>query len=214
MFDKNWEEIIYRNNKHINSYPYDWVVSSVNKFVDKKKNALELGSGTANHLIFLSKFGFENVFGIEASETAIKISKEKIKRRKNIFLKKIDFNKFKYKKRYYDLILDKTSLTHNKVSDIKKTLKKINHSLTDNGLLFSVMSNKKASFDTSKKDKLAFKAVTPENKGLLTNFFSKFEIKKLFKDFEILELKEEIHVIHKPIKSTFSSWNIICKKIK
>jgi hypothetical protein len=213
VFDKYWEKIIYKNNKHINNYPYDWVVSSVNKFVNYKKNALELGSGTANHLIFLSKFGFKNVLGLEASKTAIKISKEKIKKKKNIFLKKIDFNKFKYKKNYYDLILDKTSLTHNKISDIKKTLKKINYSLTDNGLFFSVMSNKYASFDTSKKDKRAFKFVTPGKKGLLTNFFSKSEIIQLFKDFVILELKEELHIIHKPMKTKFSSWNIICKKI-
>lgn len=212
MFDKNWEEFIYKNNKHINNYPYDWVISSTNKHVKKKRVALELGSGTSNNLIFLSKFGFKKIYGLEGSKTAIEISKKKISKNKKILIKKTDFNYFNFKKNNYDLILDRTSLTHNKMIDIKRTLKKIHYSLTDEGIFISTFFNKKANFNTTKKDSYKFKFITPNKTGLLTNFFSKNEIKKLFKNFEILELKEVVTTNHLPFKKTYSSWNIVCKK--
>ena len=36
MFDLGWEKLIYQKNKQINKYPFDWVVSSTNKFIKKK----------------------------------------------------------------------------------------------------------------------------------------------------------------------------------
>ena len=63
-FDTNWEEKVYKKNKQINNYPFDWVVSSVSKYISKnKKNYVksvgEQGSGilssmnNANCLIYL-----------------------------------------------------------------------------------------------------------------------------------------------------------------
>ena len=117
----------------------------------------------------------------------------------------------KYKKKYFDLVLDRGSLTHNKINDIKNTLKHIKKSLTVSGFFFSVMFNKKADFKTNKKNTRFFKNVTPGKKGLLTNFFSKREILNLFKDFKIIDLSEEIHSMHLPKKRSFSIWCIICR---
>ena len=36
-FDINWEEKVYKKKKQINKYPFDWVVSSVSKYINKKK---------------------------------------------------------------------------------------------------------------------------------------------------------------------------------
>ena len=38
MFDKSWENEIYKNKKQINKYPFDWVVSSTNRHIKKKIN--------------------------------------------------------------------------------------------------------------------------------------------------------------------------------
>ena len=38
-FDKNWETKIYKQGKQINQYPYDLVVSFVNRYF--KKNILK-----------------------------------------------------------------------------------------------------------------------------------------------------------------------------
>ena len=213
MFDKNWENEIYKNKKQINKYPFDWVVSSTNKYIKKKNKltGLELGCGVGNNIPFLLDYGFKKIYAIEGSKTACKILKNKYIRKKSVLIINKDFNKYKYKKEYFDLILDRGSITHNKVKDIKSTLMHIKQSLADNGHFFSVMFNRKAHFRTNKKNAQFFKNITPGNKGLLTNFFSKREILYLFRDFKIIELREDIHLVHFPQKKIFSTWNIICK---
>ena len=48
-FDKNWETKIYKQGKQINQYPYDLVVSFVNRYFKKyikTKKKFFLGCGT------------------------------------------------------------------------------------------------------------------------------------------------------------------------
>ena len=58
-FDKKWETKIYKQGKQINQYPYDLIVSFVNKYYkrnnlkSKNKKALDLGCGTGNNLKFI-----------------------------------------------------------------------------------------------------------------------------------------------------------------
>ena len=211
MFDKAWEKEIYLKKKQINKYPYDWVVSSVNKYANNKKNCLDIGCGTGNNLIFLNKFGFKNIHGIEGSKTACKILR-KIVNNKNIIIFNNDFLNFNYKNSYYDLVLDRGSVTHNSNKDIKLMIKKIYKSLNYGGIFMSVMFNNKGTYKTKNKNGRHFKTNTNTKKGLITNFFKKEEIIKMFEKFEIIELKEETHQIHLPVNQTFSTWNIICKK--
>ena len=77
MFDLGWEKLIYQKNKQINKYPFDWVVSSTNKFI-KRSNliALDLGSGTGNNINFLCNYGFKKVYAVEGSKTAFEILKK------------------------------------------------------------------------------------------------------------------------------------------
>ena len=67
-FDKNWETKIYKQGKQINQYPYDLVVSFVNRYF--KKNILKKQKSfrpwmTGNNLKFLCEFGFNKIYGIE-----------------------------------------------------------------------------------------------------------------------------------------------------
>ncbi len=214
MIDKGWEKLIYKKNKQINKYPYDWVVSSTNKFIKKRSNltALDLGSGTGNNIRFLCNYGFKKVYAVEGSKTAFEIIKKKFKDKKKVEPIHKNFNLFNYKKESYDLILDRGSLTHNTILDINSTLKKINSSLKKDGYFFSVMFSKKGNFQNLKKNSYQFKNVTSNKIGLLANFFTKKEILKLFKNFEILDLSEVITINYLPQKKEFATWNIICKK--
>jgi SAM-dependent methyltransferase len=211
MFDKTWEKKIYIKNKQINKYPYDWVVSSVNKFCKNKRSCLDLGCGTGNNLVFLKNYGFKEIHGVEGSKTACKYAKNFLKK-KNINIYNKDFFKFNYKKNFYDLVLDRGSITHNKIYHIKKILNKVYNSLQPNGIFLSVMFNNVGSFKTKKINKRHFAKTINSNIGLITNFFTKKEILSIFKKFEIIELKEEIHKVHNPKKKIYSTWNIICKK--
>ena len=83
--------------------------------------------------------------------------------------------------------------------------------ITGDDLLYFRPRKNSREFRTNKKNAQFFKNITPGNKGLLTNFFSKREILYLFRDFKIIELREDIHLVHFPQKKIFSTWNIICK---
>ena len=82
-FDNQWENQIYKKGKQINSYPFDEVVSDVNRmFRDLNVSnfkALDLGCGTGNNSKFLLDYGFGNVIGIDGSKSAIKIAEINIK---------------------------------------------------------------------------------------------------------------------------------------
>ena len=211
MFDKNWEKNIYKKNRQINNYPSEWVVSNTYKYIIKKNNCLDLGSGAGNNLYFFLNYGFKNIDSIEGSDTACKIQLKKFSNNKKIKVFNLDFNKFKFKKDNYNLILDRGSITHNKFNDIQKILSKISKSLKKDGYFFSVMFSSQSSY-TTKKDGFAFKKILDEKIGLRSNFFSEFEIKNLLKDFTIINLTLQKNETKIPNKSNISVWNIICQK--
>jgi 2-polyprenyl-3-methyl-5-hydroxy-6-metoxy-1,4-benzoquinol methylase len=81
-FQDIWEKL-RQQGKHLTKYPYDFVVSFVFRYYPKEKprskiNILDVGCGIGNHLWFLAKEGF-NAFGIDGSETAVKLAKKLLK---------------------------------------------------------------------------------------------------------------------------------------
>ena len=209
-FDNQWENQIYKKGKQINSYPFDEVVSDVNRmFRDLNVSnfkALDLGCGTGNNSKFLLDYGFGNVIGIDGSKSAIKIARDKYKSKKCKFLIK-NFNNFKIKKNYFNLVLDRGSITHNKLSNIKKIYNKIFLSMKSNGIFISHIFNKKH----SKIKKNSFKETMLLKKKITASFFDKKEILKLLENFQIVSKKE---FLKKDLKSKFfeSFWLIVAKK--
>ena len=124
-FDKNWETKIYKQGKQINQYPYDLVVSFVNRYFKKnilkkqKKKVLDLGCGTGNNLKFLCEFGFNKIYGIEGSKVAVKIAKKFLKKNKNCKIILGDFKKLKILNNSIDLCIDRGSITHNDINSIR-----------------------------------------------------------------------------------------------
>lgn len=143
-FDKNWENNIYSKGKQLNLYPYDILISIVaRKFFNIPKSernkikVLDIGCGGGNNAKFLAENGFD-VYGIDGSETAIKICKKRFKEwnLKGNFIQG-DFLKLPYKDNFFDLIIDRESLYANCFATIKKTIEEIRKRLRDNGLFVS-----------------------------------------------------------------------------
>lgn len=93
----------------------------------KNKKILDIGCGNGRDLIFFSKYLFS--FGIDKSNTAIKILKKKHKNNKNILLKRVDLKNLnpimlgKYDYLYMRFLLHAVDL---KIQDkLLKNLKKI-----------------------------------------------------------------------------------------
>ena len=210
-FDKKWELEIYNKGKQLNYYPFDNVVSDVSsvfKNLDVSNlNALDLGCGTGNNSKFLLDFGFKKVVGVDGSCSALKIARARIHNKKCQFIKS-NFNTMKFNKNYYDLILDRGSLTHNSKIQIKKTIAKSLNSLRNKGIFISHMFNKK---HTEFQRKSFFKKSMKLRKPISASFFDKSEIIKLFNSFRILSIKESNK---KELKTQYneSFWHIICQK--
>jgi ubiquinone/menaquinone biosynthesis C-methylase UbiE len=220
-FDKKWETKIYKQGKQINQYPYDLIVSFVNKYYkrnnlkSKNKKALDLGCGTGNNLKFLCEFGFKKVVGVDGSAVAVKLAKKFLKKNKNCKILMGDFKKLIFKNKSIDLCIDRGSVTHNDIISINKSISEIRRVLKTGGLFLSVIFSKThSSFKKSKKLKnysLSFAKETNIKNGLITNFFTKKEIINLYKGFKILSLVHDIK--HDVIENKkIAMWQVILKK--
>ena len=212
-FDKKWETEIYKKKKQINKYPYNSIVSAVNKsFKNKKINkscALDLGCGTGNNLKFLVNYGFKKVIGIDGSKSAINEAKKTLKKNKCELIC-ADFNNYNFGKKKYDLIIDRGSVTHNLKENIDKIFNSLKIALKDEGILISHLFSQKHSEFKNYKSKESFKKSMRVSVGMTANFFSKKDIINSFKDFNILSLS---HAVKTDIftKEVSAFWYIIAK---
>lgn len=204
VFDKSWENNKYSEIKKIdkfpyekgNRYPYDLLVSIVAKFFfhipkknRKKIKVLDLGCGTANNAKFLAENGF-GLYGIDGSETAIEISKEKFKNwnLKGNFIKG-DFLHLPYENNFFDLVVDRESLYANRVEDIKKTIQEIYKKLKNNGLFVSFIYS---SYHPDKKF----------GRMIEQNTFNNFKKESSFYQRGIVHFvnRKEIHEFYSPFR--------------
>ena len=54
--------------------------------------------------------------------------------------------------------------------------------------------------------------MTKDGSGVIANFFSEKEVKKLYSNFKLIELTKQVREIKYPVNQNFSMWNIICQK--
>lgn len=144
-----------QKKRQLNNYPFDWVVSSVIKYIPKnKKNlAVELGCGAGNNLEFLSDQGYSKIIGVEGSKSAVQYAKKKIKK-KNIEIIQSDFKEIFFEN--VDLFLDRGSLTHNKKKDINIVLSNIISQLNIGGFFYPQCFVKVTMYIKKKKQKIFF----------------------------------------------------------
>lgn len=225
-FDKSWEKNIYSKGKQLNLYPYDILVSIIaRKFFDipyekrKKIKVLDLGCGGGNNSKFLAENDF-NIFGIDGSETAVKISKERFKKwkLKGNFIQG-DFLNLPYKDNFFDLIIDRESIYANTFNNIKDIINGVYRKLKINGFFISFIYNiyhpdkrfgKKIELNTYKN---FFKGSFKE--AGITHFFNMEEILKLYSKFKIENIARHSlsEVRNKPERfMEFDEYIIIAKK--
>lgn len=213
-FDKNWEKLVYKKSLQINQYPFDWIVSStfnqIKRFNTKK--VLELGCGTGNNLRFFRDLNFKEIIGVDGSKTAIKLAKKNIKSKK-IKLIQNDFSKINFKSNYFDLIVDRGSITHNSKKEINQIFDMLHKFLKKDGLFFSTIFSSRHYGNFTKIKNKSFKDEINSKEGLTTSFFNQQEIKRLFSKFKIISLQlEEKKSIIPNNKKNSAWWLIISKK--
>lgn len=147
------------------------VLALVEKYVDKSKNILEIGSGYGKNLLLLKEHGYDNVQGIENSRNAYEISKQKIDNNTLGDITKTNYNDSKF-----DAIIDIGCLHCIDHKYQEKAVKEVLRILKKDGLLISRYFLPK---DKKWLDRYPVK---------VTSFGSNYEeLVKLFKNFNIIE---------------------------
>ena len=208
-----WETDIYSKGKQLNKYPYDSVISFIFKNykelskVEKSKiRVLDLGCGAGNNSLFLSDFGFET-YGVDISPSAIKFAKEESERLgKAVNFTTSSFIKLPYEDNFFDLIIDRSTMTCCPEKNLEETINEISRILKINGTLKTFDFFNEFSSDDFKKE-------LKETYGNI-NFSNTF-IKLLNKKFKI-EYMEQVNKIY-PLNCNqvkISTYNLRCLKIK
>lgn len=231
MTKNTWEKN-YKKNR-FNRYPFSEIITyTIRLFPSKDKRnkikVLDLGCGGGTHTKFFVDEGFD-YHAVDASETSIKLTKSKLKR-KNLKKKVINcsFEKLPFKNNYFDFIIDRHSLTHNSLSNIKNITKEVRRVLKKRGIFFSMIFGNKHS--EKKLGKKYYNAKTkkieffydfkngPFKKSDKVNFFTKKTIKQIFKKFKILSLTEKIYkttINYKKVNlpKKYNGWSLLMSKI-
>jgi len=189
-----WKKEYKKNNYYWGLEPAK-ILKKYSRVALKKGTALDIGCGEGRNSVFLAKNGF-TVDAVDKEKSGInKLEKLIVGNNiNNINVFPIDILKFKFNKKY-DLILAYHSLDFLKLSEIKKLIKKIKKSVNSNGLIIMSVF--------SVKDLLYIKAVKILKKKEIEkntfyfpklktyrHFFTKEEIKELFKGWEIIHLQQ------------------------
>jgi N,N'-diacetyllegionaminate synthase len=181
-WDSNWEKIY--SSKEWGKYPPEELIRFIarnfyNKKIRSNVNVLDLGCGTGVGSWFIAREGFSS-YGIDGSETAIKIAKQRFEEENLLGNFKVgDLINLDYPHNFFDAVIDLAALQHNKIEDIKLILNKVYSTIKPGGKLFSLMLSKSSKFNHKELDGY-------------THFFEENEIKELFSGFNnlIIETSE------------------------
>jgi SAM-dependent methyltransferase len=193
-WDARWDAV-YSEQGFRGKYPDEFVVRFIaGKFfklpLAERKNikVLDLGCGPGRHVIFLAQEGF-NAFGIEASPSAVKLCRKKIKElRLSAQVRVGDFISLPYPDNYFDAVIDCASLQHNRIASVRKIVKELGRVLKPGAELFSmVRTNKDYAYGKARKLETGtftdYDAFDLKGVGLI-HFFSTKDIDALFSSFE------------------------------
>ena len=221
-FDLIWEKKY--SEGHVQLYPWDLVVSFIfnylpNNPVRSKIKILELGFGTGSNLWFAAREGF-SVHGVEASSSAVSFAKNRFKSDSLVGdLRVGNFTELPFDNEYFDLIIDRCSLTCVGATLQKKTIQETKRVLKKEGkFLHNTYGKNHSSIKSGEKGKdgltLNIKKGSLAGSGQLC-FNSESEIKKKFdKGWKLLELQKREHVgLLTLSKDLHEEWLIIAEKI-
>ena len=137
-FSTEWEKM-YKTGAHDSIWPWSDVVSMTYRYFPGDKNGLrvlELGCGAGANIPFYTALGAVYC-GIEGSITEVQKLQERFQE-ENVTVKQGDFTECLPWEGTFDLILDRSSVTHNATKDIQKTILLAYEKLCEGGYYFGL----------------------------------------------------------------------------
>lgn len=210
---KQWNKIFKKHGK-VFLKPQEDISRIVKEFKKHKfKRILDLGCGTGRHLVYLAKKGFE-VYGIDIAEEGIRQTKQCLKREKlhvNLKIGSI-YKRLLYKNDFFDAVISTLTIHHQKIENIRKTIREIERILKPGGFVFITVRKRKFSkfypagaiIEKHGSQKTKYKVIAPNTyvplsggeKGLVHYLFNKKTIKKEFKNFKLDKIWTDLEKRH------------------
>jgi SAM-dependent methyltransferase len=122
-FSPQWEEV-YRQRRQDSVWPWSDLISYVMRYAKPDRNpyrVLELGFGAGANIAFFLALGAE-YSGTEGSDTAVQRVRERYGQMQNFQVACCDFTREIPYSGPFDLVIDRSSLTHNSTSAIRACL--------------------------------------------------------------------------------------------
>lgn len=196
-FSAEWEAQ-YAAGKQNSLWPWSDLISLVMRHTPNLngKRVLELGCGVGANIPFFKSMGAQYI-GIEGSRSA---ANKAMQRFPTDAISVADFTKdLPYEN--CDLVVDRSSITHNDVESIEDCLRTVWNALRPGGMLICVDW-----FSKSHQDQAQFDDV-----GRVT-FVDEADLREFLSFFDILSLEEKTVRRVYPERGAFASWNVVARK--
>jgi ubiquinone/menaquinone biosynthesis C-methylase UbiE len=135
---RDWEKI-YKQKGDLGYGVLPRIGRAADVFREKGyKKIFDLGCGTGKHSIFLAQRGFD-VYGIDSSETAIKITAEKAEALgiRNIHLEQHDMREIPFPDNFFDAVICTWTIHHGTLKQIQQTISEIFRVLKGRGTVIT-----------------------------------------------------------------------------
>lgn len=219
-FSEEWDEVYKRGNQ-LSVWPWTKLVSLVHKYVKSiggGTKVLEIGCGAGANIRFFQALGVD-YYAIEGSSTMVdKLNEEYASANIHIvqgdFTKSLSFDEVQK----FDLIVDRSALTHNATCDINRTLDMIYDRLADGGVFIGVDWH-----SDKQTDSLAAGENVDDNTKIFTggyyaglgrvHFSNEAHLRCLLKKFKIRLLEESVTSTCEPkTNEIHACWDFVVSK--
>lgn len=228
-FSKEWENL-FSQGKHFSKYPWSHLIGLVTRFADPKDfnyplKVLELGCGMGTNIPFFLDRGFE-YYAIEGSHTAVSYVEKRFGKLVKICCH--DFSEgIPCETEFFDLVVDRSSTTHNCIDDIKRVIDNVRRVLKKDSLFIVLDWFSTESYGFRLGQKFESRSITNCEKGYLAgcgvaHFFDENELRDLFEGWQFLYLVKKISVPYRTKGESFEknldiaegAWDFVVKNIK
>jgi SAM-dependent methyltransferase len=138
-FSTEWEEV-YRQGRQDSVWPWSDLVSYVMRYAKPDREpyrVLELGFGAGANIAFFLSLGTEYC-GTEGSDSAVQRVRKRYEHRQNFQVECCDFTQTIPYNGPFDLVVDRSSLTHNGTSAIRTCLAAIGGRMRTGGKFIGI----------------------------------------------------------------------------
>lgn len=216
-FSKEWESA-YQQSKQLSVWPWSHMISLVHHYgnLHKGMRVLELGCGAGANIPFFVK-AEADYYAVEGSVTMVERLNEVFKG-ENVHIAQSDFTRDVHWGGTFDLIIDRSSLTHNATDDIQRAIGLIKAALKQGGK-FIGMDWFSTKFEAFEKD--ASRKIDDYTRYFTDGYFSGLgnvhfsdegHLRELFSEFSFEYLAEKQTQVCIPEKHISAWWDFVVMK--